>query len=685
MFLYAVTIFLSAFLLFQVQPIVAKMILPWFGGTAAVWATCMVFFQAVLLLGYLYAHGSIRWLTPKRQWMIHAAVLAGALLFLPILPAEAWKPADPAAPIFRILGLLAATVGLPYMMLSSTSPLLQAWYVQANPGAIPYRLFALSNAGSMLALLSYPIAIEPNLTLRQQAIAWSIGFAAFVLLCSYLGWRSHGKAVPLHAQPEIASEDGETPAHPTWGRMTLWLLLAAGPSMLLIAMTNHLSMDVAPIPFLWILPLAIYLLTFILCFDTNGWYRRNLFLILAGPSLGGLTILLDAGPADRPDVRITLALFIVCFFVICMVSHGELSRLKPDPRHLTLYYLMISGGGVVGGAFVALIAPSVFNAYYDFPLSVIFCAVTAAVVLYLDRSSSFREEWLGWPSLLLMSAVALVIGFNARIMHETVRGSMVVARNFYGELRVRQYGGVYDWNGYRSLVHGEINHGEQYTHPARRREPVAYYCSGSGVGMVMNARVLGTPQRVGIIGLGTGTLAAFSRVGDVYRFYEINPLVEKIANEDFTYLKQAEAPIEVVLGDARLMMERERPQGYDILILDAFASDSIPVHLLTREAFRQYVRHLSPDGVIVVHISNRFIDLEPVLDRAAQQFGLRAHIVETSDDKEGKCYGTTWVVMTRRLDLFDRDEFKRSSIPLTPTPWLRAWTDDFSNLYRLLK
>ncbi|HNY39566.1 MAG TPA: fused MFS/spermidine synthase [Bryobacteraceae bacterium] len=682
MLFHALTIFLSAFLLFQVQPMIGKMILPWFGGTAAVWATCLLFFQAALLAGYGYSHGIVSRLTPRRQWALHSTMLVFCLLALPIIPNAGWKPLTPDAPALHILGLLAVTIGLPYFALSTTGPLIQAWYVQANPGKIPYRLFALSNLGSMLALLSYPPLVEPNLTLRNQALVWSCGFGLFAILCVYTGWRSQGRTRVAASDP--ADEQPNEPP-PGLKRHLFWIGLAAGPSMLLLAVTSNMSMDIAPIPFLWILPLSLYLLSFILCFDAEGWYRRTLFLLLLGPALAGILYLAETSPEERPELKLTILAYSVAFFVACMVGHGELSRSKPHPRHLTAYYLMISIGGAIGGAFVALIAPMLFNTHYELPLACVLLTALALASMYRGIDSPFRRDWLGWASILVMTAAAAVIGYSAHIGRSMTQGSMLVTRNFYGELSVRQYNAPYDWDGYRSLVHGAINHGEQYTHPARRKDVASYYCADTGYGLMMQLRKQGHPQKIGVIGLGTGTLSGYSRPGDVYRYYEINPLVQPIANEYFWYLKNSEGQVTVTMGDARLSLEREPAQGFDVLVVDAFSSDSIPVHLLTREALEVYFRHMAPDGVIALHISNRFINLQPVLERAANALGKRSLLVETDDSDDGTCYGTTWVLMANRRETFDNEVFKGRSSPLVPAPWLRLWTDDYSNIYKVLK
>ena len=684
MLLYALTIFLSAFLLFQVQPMIAKMILPWFGGGAAVWAACLFFFQSVLLLGYGYSHGIVRRLKPRQQWILHSVLLLLCLLFLPIVPSAAWKPVGSSAPVWHILGLLGVTVGLPYFLLSTTGPLIQAWFVQAKPGATPYRLYALSNFGSMLALLSYPVLIEPTLTLRHQAVMWSIGFAAFALICIYTGWKSQGTAALECGPTEVDVAEEAAGPEPACTLRLFWVALAACPSMLLLSLTSHMTMDLAPMPFLWVLPLAIYLLSFILCFDASWWYHRKVFLALLPIALGATAWLMDKSPADLPNVFVPIAAFSAAFFVCCMVCHGELARLKPHPRYLTGFFLMLAVGGAIGGVFVALIAPAVFNSYYEFPISLGLCGLLAVAVLFREPDWVFRRDLLGWPAIIVFTLAALLVGYLGRMMRDSVKDSLFAGRNFYGGLKVQQYGKYYAWEGYRSLVHGSINHGEQYTHPARRKMPVTYYCPDTGVGRFMAARVVGAPQRVALIGLGTGTLAAYARPGDFYRFYEINPMVPAIANTFFTYLKDADAQVDIRMGDARLSLERQEPQDYDLIAVDAFSSDSIPVHLLTREALQLYFKHMTPKGVLAVHISNRYINLEPVLERGAVALGKAARVFETDDNEDQTCYGTTWVLLTSDPDIFQQQELKSGTKP-TPAPWLKVWTDDFSNVYKLLR
>ena len=678
--MYAATIFLSAFLLFQVQLLIAKMILPWFGGSAAVWTTCMLFFQVVLLLGYFYADASIRFLKPKGQVLLHISLLAICLFLLPIVPGGGWKPAPSQDPTLRILALLSATVGPPYLLLSTTSPLLQAWYVRTYRGAMPYRLFALSNAGSMIALLSYPVLIEPFFAVRRQAQGWSAGFLVFGLLCAAVALRSR-KDEP--ERPGVAAEEGD--AKPRWGVRALWMALAACASTMLLAVTNHLTQNVAAIPFLWVLPLSLYLLSFILCFSGEGRYRRSAYLPLLALALGGMSFLLSKGH-ETERLSILIPLFTGGLFVCCMVCHGELARMKPPPRHLTSYYLMISLGGAVGGVFVGLVAPYGFRGIYELPVGIVACAALSLVVLSRLRplDSSNRRRWAAG---LLFAAICTVglAGLLAWQIRETTRDARVLARNFYGGLKVSDSGSPDSGNAMRTLVHGTITHGRQFLSPVRRRQPTTYYGTKSGVGFALLDRRRGTPRRVGVVGLGAGTIAAYGRPGDTYRFYEINPLVVRLADTEFSYLRDSGAKVDIVLGDARLSLEGEPPQDFDVLAVDAFSGDSIPVHLLTREAFDLYFRHLKESGILAVHVSNKYLDLKPVVWRAAESMGKGAVVVDTEDEEGSGTYGSTWILVSGDRRWFDGPSLTDAGKPLAAREDVRLWTDDYSNLFRTLK
>ncbi|MGD0872647.1 MAG: fused MFS/spermidine synthase [Bryobacteraceae bacterium] len=679
MLLYAFAISLSAFLLFEVQPIIAKMILPWFGGTSAVWTTCMLFFQAVLLLGYLYAHWLHQKLAPRKQAFLHIAVLAASLAALPILPNPAWKTADVAHPSQRILLLLALTVGLPYFLLSSTSPLLQAWYSRCNRGGLPYRLFALSNAASMLALLTYPLLVEPNLPTRLQGYAWSAAYACFVVICAATAWRSTGE--PAAATSLEVEETVEPP--PSLAARWLWLGLAASASVLLLAVTTHLTQDIAAIPFLWILPLSLYLLSFIICFESPGAYRRVIFLPLLLAALVFFAYRLWPYHGAM-QMRAAIAACGAALFVCCMVCHGELVRLKPDPRYLTGFYVTVSLGGACGGLFVGLVAPSLFHAFDEFPIGLALCAVLVFRVLApeLRRFGVARQRW-GAGALAV--ALCCYLAVLAHLMQEMVGGYRLVARNFYGQLKVQDDGDPGDEFSSRTLVHGTINHGSQFFNAVYRNEPVTYFCPQSGIGRAMRAQQ-GAPRRIGILGLGCGTLAAYGRRGDLIRIYEINPLVLEIAKRDFTYLRDTRAQVEVAMGDGRLALESEPSQRFDLLVMDAFSGDSVPVHLITSEAFRAYFRHLKPGGILAVNMTNSYLDLEPVMERAAASLGKAAYAYQFEPDPgDNICFACSWALIMDRATMAAHPGLEHGGRLLKPHPRFRTWTDDFSNMLAVLK
>ena len=694
MLLYSLTIFLSAFLLFQVQPIVAKMILPWFGGSSAVWSTCMLFFQVVLLLGYLYAHWLHEKLAPRRQAVAHIAALAVSFAALPILPNPVWKSAGVAHPSLTILALLSLTVGLPYFLLSATSPLLQAWYARTHREGMPYRLFALSNFASMLALLSYPFAVEPNLPARMQGLVWSAAYICFAALCGTTAWRSSVHA----AAPQAAAREGDQTAEgrPAWTLRLLWLGLAASASVLLLAVTNHLTQDVAAIPFLWILPLSVYLLSFIVCFESPRFYQRAVFLPLLAMALAFMAYRLwpyrtefDLGRLlgflARMPIRWLVVSFAAGLFACCMVCHGELVRLKPHPRYLTGFYVTVSLGGAVGGLFVGLVAPNLFRAYYEFPIGLGLCAAVACLVWA-------RGLWpfAGWRPRLGAAALAVVLsGYLAClvvVMREMVYGYRVVARNFYGLLRVQEEGNPrMDEDARRELIHGTISHGAQFVRAPYQRQPVTYFCPQSGIGLAMQAQE-GRPRRIGILGLGCGTLAAYGRPGDTLRIYEINPLVLDIAQREFTYLRDTPARVEIALGDARLVLESEPSQQFDLLVMDAFSGDSVPVHLITREAFRTYFRHLKPGGILAVNITNTYLDLRPVVERAAAAFGKVALVYDfTPEADDFLCFWSSWTLIMDPATAAAHPDLERAGTVLRQERPFRTWTDDFSNMFSILR
>jgi len=840
---FALTIFLSAFLLFQVQPLIGKYILPWFGGTSGVWTTCLLFFQIVLLIGYAYAHflGKLPW---KRQAAVHLVLLAVALVFLPIEPAQHWRPVDGHAPTLRILLLLAATIGLPYMVLSSTGPLLQNWFSATYPGRSPYRLYSLSNVGSLLALITFPIFVETNLSRQYQVWSWSIGFGAFALCC---GWcaaamirRKDPVPLPLREglgegraesaaanvrthvdatlPPPLPGREGSK-ARPSPAVITMWLLLSAAGSAMLLATTNQLTAEVAVVPFLWVIPLALYLVTFIICFDNERWYSRTVFgsmLLLSAPIA---IVLLYQGVSAHLWLQITG--YSGCMFACCMTCHGELVRSKPDPKYLTLFYLLISAGGALGGLCVAVLAPLLLNGYYEYHFA-LFAAVAMTIVAWaragiVSRSTGALSLWpyiaaavgvsvagiataaaasnaiATWPwhepmafladawtvvkeqtpavlggalgviGLIILAALGdrlrsswgdrPAFGFAGLAVAAVMLGvallvqagkshdeSIYTARNFYGVLHVEVEP---DWNityddaagnpvaedlgPQHKLVHGRIMHGFQFRKPPQSGWPTSYYARNSGVGIAIDEhprRLDPDPKNktlhIGCIGLGTGTLASYGQPGDKVRIYEINPAVEEVARTWFTYLKDSGAnpDVKVVLGDARVMLERELERGevqqFDVLAVDAFSSDAIPVHLLTKECAALYFKHLKPDGILALHISNRFIDLEPVTHGLAKEFNKQIIYISNSSDHNTAANSSSWVLLT------DNKEFAENpAVLLDAEPWkweekvtaehlesvrhesgkkelevgdknpqfVRTilWTDDFASLWELLE
>lgn len=672
--LFAGTIFSSAFLLFLVQPLIAKQILPWFGGSAAVWSICMVFFQVVLLAGYAYADWVTRHLRMRAQAVLHVALLLASLALLPIVVSAQWKPTGTEDPAWRILGLLFGTIGLPYFLLSTTGPLVQSWVARTPWGAQVYRYFSLSNLASLLSLLSYPVLIEPRSSLLQQANGWSWGYAAFVLLCAgttlYMARRWPAGAMPLPSPAPSQAGVPDTP--PRMADYLLWLALPALASWLLLAVTNHITQNVAAVPFLWVLPLSLYLLTFVLCFESDRWYRRGVFLPLAAAML-----LLCAFGLQRhfvAEVRVALPLYVAGLFVLCMFLHGETARLRPGPRYLTRFYLMLSLGGALGGVTVGLVAPHVLAAYYELGLGLMLTALAAAFVL--RRQVRLRVCCVALAACCTLFLLVQVGSDRA--------GARSLQRNFYGALLAYDTPATPPSDSVRELAHGSVKHGAQFLDPARRREPTTYYGETSGIGRAIAAAPAG-PRRVGLIGLGTGTLATYGRGGDVYRIYEINPQVFALADEEFTFLRDSRARIERVLGDARLALEREPVQGFDVLAVDAFSGDSVPVHLLTAEAMDTYLRHMRPDGVIAFHVTNRFLALAPVIAKVAEVRGLHAVLVHDDAAQADWLRRTDWVLVARNPQVLAREPVRAAAAPIATEPGQRPWTDDFNNLLGALK
>ncbi|HWX19106.1 MAG TPA: fused MFS/spermidine synthase [Candidatus Binatia bacterium] len=798
MLAFAFTIFAGAFLLFEVQPLMGKYILPWFGGGPGVWTTCMLFFQVALLAGYAYAHFGTRWLNARKQALLHLALLVAALALLPITPGDAWKPKGDGNPMLQILVLLAASLGLPYFVLSATGPLLQQWFSRTHPGASPYRLYALSNVGSLLALVSYPFFFESHFTRKMQASIWAWGLAAYAVgcvLCAVRLWRSDETQVPSNERRPLSPATRQ----PSAVTRFLWLLLPACASALLLATTNKLCQDVASVPFLWVLPLALYLLTFIICFDSPRWYARLPFTLLLIAACTAICWALFQG-TDLTLYK-QVAIYAGGLFCCCMVCHGELYRLRPDPQHLTGFYLLIAAGGALGGVCVAVLAPVLLKDYYELNWALWTCGLLFVLICStqgrLNRpgelpssgaasSSAGRrpgnsnvpaqekltaredgpgpgqprrallrlfsrwDEWhwlacllpLGvffgvdwfiaefgrevpglsrgyliairaalWGLLVvlvgewvllkryktfqhwrLLACVWLwlgLAGLGVTLWMQMLKsGTEVVARsrNFYGVLTVYEYRKDEPKGHHFVLQHGRITHGLQFVDAQQAGWPTSYYGEESGIGLALKALPAGH-RRLGLVGLGTGTLTAYALPGDYVRIYEINPDVKRYATSRFSYLANCAGKAEVALGDARLSMEQEPPQQFDLLALDAFSSDAIPVHLLTREAFQVYQRHLKTNGIIAVHISNHFLDLEPVVTNLARQFNYKLAVIDYDEaDEEWWLYSSTWILLSRDEKFMTSPSIAAAALP-TKTNAVKAplWTDDFASLFQILK
>lgn len=676
--IFAPAVFLGAFLLFQVQPLIGKYILPWFGGSPEVWTTCMLFFQVFLLGGYAYAHFIARYLKPRTQAVVHVVFIVAALAMLPIIPSAGWKPQGADLPTLRILLLLSACIGLPYFVLSATGPLMQNWFHRTNPTASPYRLYSLSNAGSLLALISYPFLIEPAFSRATQANiwSWSLGaFAIFAGVCAVRLWKSN----PLKNRQ--MSEANLSKQSPKLGTRLLWLALPAGASVELLAVTNKICQDVAVIPFLWILPLCIYLLSFIICFHHERWYVRPVFLGVFILSIIAVAFV-RAWNVDLSVIQ-QIVMYSAVLFACCMVCHGELYRLRPAPQRLTGYYLMIATGGAIGGVFVAVIAPLVFNTYLELHLGLLACCL---FVLLADEKSVLRRGSRRWVWTGLIVAVGVVAVFAEGHRGDANKIAVSNTRNFFGVLTV--------WENDRAdpamhryvLQHGTTFHGLQFVDPGKHSQPVAYFGKNSGAGLAIRFFRRKENRHIGVVGLGVGTIAAYGKKGDRIRFYEINPDVERIARTRFSYLNDCQADVDVIMGDARLSMEAEPAQNFDLLILDAFSSDAVPVHLLTVEAFEIFLRHLKSDGVIAMHVSTVHLDLQSVIWKMARHLNLKTAWIQNDEDEAEGIFASDWIILTRDGSFINQKAIQASATaPRSDFDRIDLWTDEHINLFQILK
>ncbi|HMU37699.1 MAG TPA: fused MFS/spermidine synthase [Pseudomonadota bacterium] len=690
---FAVVCFCSALLLFLIQPIVSKRILPWYGGSKGVWTAAMLFFQTLLLLGYLHAHVTT-WLAQKWNgkgvFLLHAGLALAALCFLPVEPSEGLRPIGHESPLWHILRLLFRTVGIPYFLLSATGPLTQAWL--SAKGFVPYRLYAVSNVGSLVALLLYPFLLEPLLSISGQVRVWSVMFGVLVpvwLFCAFLGvWNQRKDTSPdLHL---VAAETGHVSSESgAWNSKAkvLSVLLPGISCGVLLSITEHLCEDVAVIPFLWVVPLSVYLASFILCFESDRFYKRRFFaygvlvvlaLLVASeaiPSWLGRTI----GPYPYAQ---SVGLYLLLLFGVCMLCHGEVAWARPGAvarqGQTTAYYLRIAFGGVLGSLFVALFSPKFVSQSVEFAGALTVCFLLA-LLFRLPRDGGNRRQ-VGVSVVMGIAIPGLVFFAFSRIDGYT---SVVLRkeRNFYGEILVRESKGAAADEHLRALFHGGTIHGVQYQNERYRRDPIAYFDESSGVGLAMLYYGKQARLRVGVVGLGIGTLATYARPGDSFRFYELNPAIVKLAREYFSYLSDCKGELSISLGDARLSLHREPPQQLDVLVLDAFSGDSVPTHLLTREAMAVYRKHVTEQGTIAIQITNRYLNLVPVVRGLAHAEGFQVLRVRSPQDDGHEIYEADWMLLTKNAGF---SEFLTKQVSPLGNAQAVLWTDDFSPLFSLL-
>jgi spermidine synthase len=668
--LFGGAVFLASFLLFLVEPIAAKQLLPAFGGSAAVWITCLVFFQTALLVAYLYAH----WLALRSHWIVHFA-----LLLLATASAIVWSTRTidfssasehPVSSIFAALGL---SIGLPFLMLGATSPLLQVWLARLEKRGVPYRLFALSNLASLLALAAYPTVIEPHFALKTQRLAWCSGFAAFAFLSAILTWRTRSRT-ELPALASVEKESDITPA--SLSHKLLWVLLPMGAAMQLSAVTSYLTQNIAAIPLLWILPLAVYLITLILAFQFARFLPRGILVRFLVVMLAGLGYMLSHVDVSVP-LSISLAFFLIEVFVSCLFFHTEAYALRPQrASESTLFYLFFAAGGALGSFLIGIASPLIFSFNYDLALTFF---VTALLALAATWSS-------GWAQRLLWATASVLLMALVVMLHVAYqRNTPLAVRNFYGSLRVRQSLSAYPGSTMRTLTNGTIQHGTQIFSAELRKTPTTYYAEDSGVGLALRFCCQGRARNIGVIGLGVGTIAAYGQAGDRIRFYEINPAVTPIAQNLFTYLRESGAQVSIVDGDARSSLSREQPQSFDVLVVDAFSGDAIPLHLLTAQAMELYKHNLAPGGILAFHISNQHVDLEPEITQLAKAVGMDVRRVSSFANEQRGEFTATWMLLTSNPSFFTQPEVASRVRQPADNSKVYLWTDDYSSLLPLLR
>jgi len=661
MAVHALATFLGAFLLFFCQPMMGRFLLPWFGGGAAVWTVSLLFFQVGLVAGYAYAHVLSR-LSGKLQVGVHCSLLVLTAVTQNVVPGEAWRPEGGEDPTWAALRILAAHIGLPYLLLSATAPLIQSWFARVHPGESPYRLYATSNLAALIALFGYPFLFEPALRRGEQAFAWQMGFGLLVV-CFLVAGRGMRRAGVPDVRESSASVGGWHP---------LWLILPGLSSALLLAVTNRLSENVPPFPFLWVLPLSLHLLSFVLCFRERPLYHRGLFVRLFGV---GALLLAGQLHHQTPDFLWHLVLQNTVLFCACMVMHGELYRRRPRADGLTGYYLAIATGGALGGVLVAIVSPAVFERLSEFPLLLI---ATTAVAFWTGRRDPRPPSSL-WASVKLESGLVPVVllGYLGLQAFNEEEGVIHRSRNFFGTQTVK----VIEEGTPRARYeygHGVIVHGMQYLGDGFRHLPTAYFTPISGIGLAWNDLAQDRPRHVGVIGLGVGTLAAYGRPGDRIRFYEIDPKVIAVANELFFYLKESKADVEVILGDGRSSLEAESEKGFDLLVLDAFSGDAPPAHLLTQEAFELYRDHLAPGGIIAVNVTNVYLDLLDLVATQARELGLAGVWISQGEDPTHAALKSTWVLLAERPSAFGPGVLRQANRLDGFGERASIWTDEFS-------
>ena len=676
--LFRSAIFLASFLLFVSEPIAAKQLLPTFGGSAAVWMTCLVFFQVALLAGYLYAHQITRGPATRRQLVLHITLLA-----LATLSAAAWALSvvhpklSETSPVSGIFATLTLTIGLPFLLLASTSPLLQVWHFRIEQSAIPFRLFALSNFASLLALLSYPTLIEPHLSLSHQRSLWALGVASFAIVTGILEWQTSRADVSSSQLGALSSQLKELHL-PSASRRAklLWFLLPMAAAMQLSAVTAHLTSNIAAIPLLWVLPLAVYLLTFILAFQIPQIRKyRGILLRLLAVMLASLGYLLAHTDVDIP-IEIAIIFFLLEAFVACLFFHSEAYALRPErASETTFFYLVIAAGGATGSFLIGIAAPLVFSGNYDLAFTFL---ITAALALVVVWNTDWMQQtlWITGCGLLVFLIYALHASYH--------RQALLTRRNFYGSLRVQQTVTPHG-DPIRSLMNGTIQHGSQILSADLIHVPTTYYAEDSGVGLALRKCCAGRPKRVGVIGLGVGTLAAYGKPGDSFRFYEINPAVLPIAQNLFTYLRESKADLTFIEGDGRASLAAESSQQFDVLVVDAFTGDAIPLHLLTVEALAVYRRHLAPGGILAFHVSNQYVDLESEVAMLAQSANLQARTINSPPEELSGEFRAIWVLVTDRPAIFNDPDVALRAKVIQPVPHVTAWTDNYSSLLPLVR